>query len=74
MMTREPDDDAKGCGQERHHVDIAIDGSAFLAKFGLGGGRWKFRSEQIDVEDIFRGAQVYAMAALEIGNWEKLPG
>ena len=22
-------------------------------KFGLGGGRWKFRSEQIDVEDIF---------------------
>jgi acetylornithine deacetylase/succinyl-diaminopimelate desuccinylase-like protein len=43
-------------------------------KFGLGGGRWKFRSEQIDVEDIFRGAQVYAMAALEICNWEKLPG
>jgi acetylornithine deacetylase/succinyl-diaminopimelate desuccinylase-like protein len=43
-------------------------------KFGLGGGRWKFRSEQIDVEDIFRGAQVYALAALEICNWEKLPG
>jgi acetylornithine deacetylase/succinyl-diaminopimelate desuccinylase-like protein len=42
-------------------------------KFGLGGGRWKFRSEQIDVEDIFRGAQVYALAALEICNWEKFP-
>lgn len=42
-------------------------------KFGLGGGRWKFRSEQIDIEDIFRGAQVYALAALEICNWEKLP-
>ena len=42
-------------------------------KFGLGGGRWKFRSEQIDVEDIFRGAQVYALAALEICNWDKLP-
>ena len=47
-------------------------GSA-ACKFGLGGGRWKFRSEQIDVEDILRGAQVYALAALEICNWEKLP-
>jgi acetylornithine deacetylase/succinyl-diaminopimelate desuccinylase-like protein len=42
-------------------------------KFGLGGGRWKFRSEQIDVEDILRGAQVYAVAALEICNWGKFP-
>jgi acetylornithine deacetylase/succinyl-diaminopimelate desuccinylase-like protein len=43
-------------------------------KFGLGGGRWKFRSEQIDIGDILRGAQVYALAALEICNWQKLPG
>ncbi|MGH7873794.1 MAG: M20/M25/M40 family metallo-hydrolase [Candidatus Binatia bacterium] len=40
-------------------------------KFGLGGGRWKFRSEQIDIEDIYQAAQVYAVAALEICNWEK---
>ncbi len=40
-------------------------------KFGLGGGRWKHRSEQIDVEDIYQAAQVYACAALEICNWDK---
>jgi len=40
-------------------------------KFGLGGGRWKQRSEQIDVEDIYQAAQVYACAALEICNWQK---
>jgi len=40
-------------------------------KFGLGGGRWKFRSEQIDIENIFQAAQVYALAALEICSWEK---
>src|SRR6476660_2016182 len=42
-------------------------------KFGLGGGKWKIRSEQIDVENIFQAAQVYAAAALEICNWEKKP-
>ena len=26
-------------------------------KFGLGGGRWKFRSEQVDIEDIYQAAQ-----------------
>jgi acetylornithine deacetylase len=40
-------------------------------KFGLGGGRWKQRSEQIDIEDIYKAAQVYACAALEICNWDK---
>lgn len=40
-------------------------------KFGLGGGRWKYRSEQIDIEDIFQAAQVYAVAALEICNWNE---
>ena len=40
-------------------------------KFGLGGGRWKQRSEQIDVEDVYQAAQVYACAALEICNWDK---
>jgi acetylornithine deacetylase/succinyl-diaminopimelate desuccinylase-like protein len=40
-------------------------------KFGLGGGRWKFRSEQIDIEDIYQAAQVYACAALEVCNWDK---
>ncbi len=40
-------------------------------KFGLGGGRWKYRSEQIDIEDIYQAAQVYAVAALEICNWDK---
>ena len=42
-------------------------------KFGLGGGKWKIRSEQIDIENIFQAAQVYALAALEICNWEKRP-
>ncbi len=42
-------------------------------KFGLGGGRWKQRSEQIDIEDIYQAAQVYARAALEICNWDKKP-
>jgi acetylornithine deacetylase len=40
-------------------------------KFGLGGGKWKIRSEQIDIDNIFQAAQVYALAALEICNWEK---
>ena len=40
-------------------------------KFGLGGGRWKIRSEQIDIENIFQAAQVYALTALEICNWER---
>src|SRR5215470_14056314 len=40
-------------------------------KFGLGGGKYKIRSEQIDIENIFQAAQVYALAALEIRNWEK---
>ena len=40
-------------------------------KFGLGGGKYKIRSEQIDVDNIFQAAQVYALAALEICNWEK---
>jgi acetylornithine deacetylase/succinyl-diaminopimelate desuccinylase-like protein len=40
-------------------------------KFGLGGGRWKQRSEQIEIEDIYKAAQVYACAALEICNWDK---
>jgi acetylornithine deacetylase/succinyl-diaminopimelate desuccinylase-like protein len=39
-------------------------------KFGLGGGRWKIRSEQIDIEEIYKAAQVYACAALEICNWD----
>ena len=43
-------------------------------KFGLGGGRWKYRSEQIPIDDIYQAAQVYAAAALEICNWEKKPG
>ena len=43
-------------------------------KFGLGGGRWKQRSEQIDIEDIYQAAQVYACAALEICDWQKVRG
>ncbi|MGH7825915.1 MAG: M20 family metallopeptidase [Candidatus Binatia bacterium] len=40
-------------------------------KFGLGGKKHAIRSEQIDIEEIFVGAQVYALAAAEICNWEK---
>jgi acetylornithine deacetylase/succinyl-diaminopimelate desuccinylase-like protein len=43
-------------------------------KFGLGGGRWKQRSEQIDIEDIYQAARVYACAALEICDWQKVRG
>jgi acetylornithine deacetylase/succinyl-diaminopimelate desuccinylase-like protein len=40
-------------------------------KFGLGGKKYAIRSEQIDIEEIYVGAQVYALAAAEICNWEK---
>jgi acetylornithine deacetylase/succinyl-diaminopimelate desuccinylase-like protein len=40
-------------------------------KFGLGGGKYGIRSEQINIEEIYVGAQVYALAAAEICNWEK---
>jgi acetylornithine deacetylase/succinyl-diaminopimelate desuccinylase-like protein len=43
-------------------------------KFGLGGGKYKIRSEQIDIDNIFQAAQVYALAALEICNWERRIG
>jgi hypothetical protein len=40
-------------------------------KFGLGGGKHAIRSEQIAIEEIYVAAQVYALAAAEICNWEK---
>lgn len=40
-------------------------------KFGLGGKKHGIRSEQIDIDEIYVGAQVYALAAAEICNWEK---
>jgi acetylornithine deacetylase/succinyl-diaminopimelate desuccinylase-like protein len=40
-------------------------------KFGLGGKKHAIRSEQIDIEEIYIGAQVYALAAAEICNWPK---
>jgi acetylornithine deacetylase/succinyl-diaminopimelate desuccinylase-like protein len=40
-------------------------------KFGLGGKKYAIRSEQIDIEEIYIGAQVYALGAAEICNWEK---
>jgi acetylornithine deacetylase/succinyl-diaminopimelate desuccinylase-like protein len=40
-------------------------------KFGLGGKKYAIRSEQIDIEEIYIGAQVYALAAAEICNWEQ---
>lgn len=35
-------------------------------KFGPRGKRWSTRSEQVEVEEIHRAAQVYALTALEI--------
>jgi acetylornithine deacetylase len=40
-------------------------------KFGLGGKKYFIRSEQIDIDEIYVGAQVYALAAAEICDWEK---
>ena len=40
-------------------------------KFGPRGDRWKTRSEQVEVEEIVRAAQVYALAAAEVCNWQK---
>ncbi len=40
-------------------------------KFGLGGGKAGIRAEQIAVEEIYQGAQVYALSATGICNWEK---
>ena len=40
-------------------------------KFGPRGERWKTRSEQVEIEEIYRAAQVYALAAAEICNWQR---
>ena len=40
-------------------------------KFGPRGERWKMRSEQVEVEEIFRAAQVFALAAATICDWER---
>lgn len=40
-------------------------------KFGPRGERWKMRSEQVEVEEIFRAAQVYALATAAICDWER---
>ena len=41
-------------------------------KFGLGGKKYAIRSEQIDIDEIYVGAQVYALAGAEICNWERI--
>jgi hypothetical protein len=58
-------------GDERGKAAAYNEMGIAACKFGLGGGRWKFRSEQIDIEGIYQAAQVYACAALEICNWDK---
>ncbi len=40
-------------------------------KFGPRGERWKMRSEQVEVEEIFRAAQVFALSAATICDWER---
>jgi len=40
-------------------------------KFGPRGERWKMRSEQVEVEEIYRAAQIFALAAATICNWER---
>ena len=40
-------------------------------KFGLGGGRFTTRSEQIDVDEIVRASQIYALSAATICNWSR---
>ncbi len=40
-------------------------------KFGPRGERWTTRSEQVEIEEIHRAAQVFALVAAEICNWER---
>ena len=40
-------------------------------KFGPRGERWKIRSEQVEIEEIFRAAQVFALAAATICDWDR---
>ncbi len=40
-------------------------------KFGPRGQKFKGRCEQIEIEEIFRASQVFALAAAEICNWEE---
>ena len=40
-------------------------------KFGLGGGRFTTRSEQIDIDEIVRAAKIYALSAATICNWNR---
>jgi acetylornithine deacetylase/succinyl-diaminopimelate desuccinylase-like protein len=40
-------------------------------KFGLGGGRFTTRSEQIDIDEIVRASKIYALSAATICNWTR---
>ena len=40
-------------------------------KFGLGGGRFTTRSEQIDIDEIVRASQIFALSAATICNWTR---
>jgi acetylornithine deacetylase/succinyl-diaminopimelate desuccinylase-like protein len=40
-------------------------------KFGPRGERWTMRSEQVEIEEIHRAAQVFALAAVDICNWPR---
>ena len=40
-------------------------------KFGLGGGRFTTRSEQIDIDEIVRASQIFALSAATICNWNR---
>lgn len=40
-------------------------------KFGPRGERWKIRSEQVEIEEIFHAAQVFALAAATICDWDR---
>ena len=40
-------------------------------KFGPRGERWNIRSERVEIEEIYRAAQVFALAAAEICDWPR---
>ena len=40
-----------------YEIEMYIEMGIPACKFGLDGGRWKFRSEQVDIEDIYQAAQ-----------------
>lgn len=51
-------------------LNVYVEMGIPTVKFGPRGKRWTLRSEQVEIEELDRAARVFALAALEVCNWE----